>query len=91
MLEPSERSPGEEQTERAARDGENERFGEVFANETPATAAKSSADGEIALTRGRAGDEQVGYVEAGDEQDADGGNEQGVERRFEVFDRGVEE
>ncbi len=91
MRKPGERSHGEQQAEDAAGDGEDERFREVFADETPAAAAERSADGEIFLPCGGAGDEQVGDVEAGDEQDADGSGEQCVERRFEVFDRGVEE
>ena len=91
MPEPGERAHGEQQAEHAAGDGEDERFGEVLADETPAAAAERGADGEIFLACGRAGDEQIGDIEAGDEQDADGGGEQGVERRLEVLDRGVEQ
>ncbi len=86
MPEPGERAHGEQQAENATGDGEDERFCKVLADEAPATAAECGADGEIFLSSGGTGDEQVGDVEAGDEQDADGGGEQGVERRSEVFD-----
>ena len=91
MPEPGERAHGEQQAEHAAGDGEDERFGEVLADEPPAAAAECGADGEIFLPCGGAGDEQIGDVEAGDEQDADGGGEQCVERRSEVFYGGVEQ
>src|SRR4051794_32034116 len=91
MQEPHKCGEGEEQSESTAKGGKNEGFGEVLADEAPAAAAERGADGEVLLPRGGAGDEQVGDVEAGDEQNADGGGEQRVERRSEVFDRRIEQ
>jgi hypothetical protein len=63
----------------------------VLADETPARAPERGADGEVLLTSGGAGYEEIGYVEAGDEQHAERGGEQSVERRPEIFDSGVEQ
>src|SRR5882757_9036715 len=91
MRKPRERGPGEHQSENAAGDGENERLGEVFADETPAAAAECSANGQVLLACGGTSNQQIRDVEAGDEQNADGGGEQRVERRSEVFHGGVEQ
>ena len=63
----------------------------MLADETPAAAAECGADGEVFLPSGGAGYEKVGDIEAGDEQHAKGGCEQGVERRFEVLNCGIEQ
>ena len=51
----------------AADDAEHQALGEELAHQTSAAGADGSADGDLPLTRGRAGEQQVRDVGAGDQ------------------------
>ena len=87
--EPGERCPCKKQSERSAGERQDQRFGEVLTDKTPAGTAKCSANGEISLPSGRAGNEKVGHVQTGDEQQAERRRKQSVERCLEVLDCGI--
>ncbi len=63
----------------------------MLTDKTPAAAAKCSANDEVLLSSGRAGNEKVGHVQTGDEQQAERRREQSVERRLEVLDCGIQQ
>ena len=76
MREPSNECDGEQQTENGAGAGEDEAFSQQLANDAGAAGAESAAHSELLGARGRTGEQQVGQVDAGDEQDgADGAPE----------------
>ena len=63
----------------AAEDGEEDAFGEGLADEALARRAEGKADGGLGAARGSAGEEEVGDVGAGDEENEAADGEQDVE------------
>ena len=61
---------GDEQAERAAGEREQEALDDQLADDAAARGAEREADGDLARAGGAAGEEHVGEIEAGDEQDA---------------------
>ncbi len=70
---------GEDQAERASNGGKQQGFAELLADETPPAAAEGRADCDFLAARGSASNQQVGNVEAGNQQDATGCRQQHVE------------
>ena len=67
---------GEAEAEDGARAGEDQAFREQLAHDAGAACAESAAHGELLGAGGGAGQQQVGEIDAGDEQnDADRGPE----------------
>ena len=89
--EPAESDLGEDETACSACNGEDEAFDDLFADEACAASAECGADGGLSASRCRACDEQIRDIEAGDEQQASGGGEHGVEAGLEAEDFGVED
>ena len=76
MGEPLHESEGEQEAEDCACAGEDQAFSEQLAHDASAAGAESAAHGEFLGAGGGAGEQQVGEIDAGDEQDgADGGPE----------------
>ena len=75
----------------ATRQPEQDTFGEQLPNEPGAARAERSANGEFAMSRGGAGEEQIGDVGAGNEQDAADGAKQRVEDGAHIAHRIVED
>ena len=65
-------------------DGEHHAFGEQLAKHAPTAGANCGADGELALAHGRARQQQVRYVGAGDEE-----NESDRAFQHQQFEPGV--
>ena len=59
---------GQQQSEQAADDAENEAFGEKLANQTSSPCAKRGAHGNLGLPGRRLREEEIGDVDAGDQQ-----------------------
>ena len=83
-------SPGEEQTECAASDCEQQAFDEPLAHQAHPAAAESGANGEFLAACCGTRDQQAGDIHAGDEQHASGGGEHCIERRLIVMDNVIE-
>src|SRR5262249_29772934 len=60
--------PGNEQTADSAKDRQYETFAEELPNDSRATRAERSANRDLALPRGCAGEQKVGDVRARDQQ-----------------------
>ena len=74
VREPLHETDGEHEAEEGSGAGEDEAFGEELADDAAAAGAESAAHGELLGARGGAGEQEVGEIDAGDEQDgADGG------------------
>src|SRR5277367_429039 len=67
----------DEKTQRPAGERDEQAFGKQCANDAPSRGPHGSADGDFAAARGGAGKQQVGDVDASDEQNkADGAEQQ---------------
>lgn len=75
---------GEAYSEGGTPCGEQKAFTENLSTEAELGRAECGAHSELALTAGKAGEEEVGYVEAGDQQDKEYGGKDEEERGAEV-------
>ena len=64
-----------DEAKNAARDREDDGFGEELADDTGAAGTHGGADGEFTLAAGGADEEEIGDVGAGDEEDEADGSE----------------
>ena len=75
--------PGEHQADGAAGDGEEQRFGQHQPRQPGPAGAERHAQGQLALPRHAASDQQVGDVGAGDQQHAERHRHQQPQRQVE--------
>src|SRR4029078_11736665 len=74
----------ESEAEQCAAGSQHETFGEHLTDESAATAAKRGSYGELALTRRRTNEQQIGNVGAGDQQDERDGAHERENRRADI-------
>ena len=82
----AERGPSQKQTEDAACEGKKDAFGQQLADEASASSTHRSADGYFPATVRSAGQEEIGDVGAGDEQNETNGADEKQQCRANVFD-----
>ena len=78
--------PAEDQAEHAADDRQHDAFGQQLADDPAARAADRRADRDLAPAAGRAHEQEVRDVGAGDEQHEADGADQHEQRRADVPD-----
>jgi hypothetical protein len=88
---PAKRDLREHQATRSSCDGKDEAFNYLLANEAAAASAEGGADCGLSASRCGACDEKIRNIEAGDQQQASGGGEHGVEAGFEMKDFSIED
>src|SRR5277367_2098517 len=91
MGEPFCPKPCQRKSESACGGGEYQAFRYLLAQQSQTAAAEGGANRDLFATRRCARDEQAGYIEAGDEQDASGCREQNIKLRARFVNNSVKQ